>query len=92
MFTLGIDGARVSLYSRSSETTNCDLLPSLFPELSKEQVTNQRTPPRYPAAAAHEHLCHYTYLLLLLKRAVYFVIIAFCIYKRTGVSNNGKSS
>lgn len=54
---MGIGDAGVSLYSRSSERKNCDLLPSLCTDLSKEQATNQRTSPRYPAAAPHEHLC-----------------------------------
>lgn len=53
----GIGDAGVSLYSRLSEINNCDLIPSLCTDLSKEQATNQRTSPRYPAAAAHEYLC-----------------------------------
>nr|XP_058930304.1 TCR gamma alternate reading frame protein [Kogia breviceps] len=34
----------------------------------------------------------YTYLLLLLKSSVYFVIIAFCVCRRTAVCGHGKSS
>ncbi|XP_039705457.1 T-cell receptor gamma alternate reading frame protein [Pteropus medius] len=35
---------------------------------------------------------YYTYLLLLLKSMIYFAIIAFCLFRRTAVCGNGKSS
>ncbi|XP_054940668.1 T-cell receptor gamma alternate reading frame protein isoform X2 [Physeter macrocephalus] len=35
---------------------------------------------------------YYTYLLLLLKSSVYFVIVAFCVCRRTAVCGHGKSS
>lgn len=33
---------------------------------------------------------YYTYLLLLLKSMIYFSIIAFCVFWRTGIFSNGK--
>ncbi|XP_055276237.1 TCR gamma alternate reading frame protein [Moschus berezovskii] len=33
---------------------------------------------------------YYTYLLLLLKSVIYFSIIAFCVFRRTGIFSDGK--
>ena len=35
---------------------------------------------------------YYTYLLLLLKSAVYFIIITSCVFRRTGICCDGKNS
>nr|XP_020766706.1 TCR gamma alternate reading frame protein [Odocoileus virginianus texanus] len=35
---------------------------------------------------------YYTYLVLLLKSAVYFAITSFCVFRRTGVCCDGTSS
>uniref|UniRef100_A0AC11BUR2 Uncharacterized protein n=1 Tax=Ovis aries TaxID=9940 RepID=A0AC11BUR2_SHEEP len=35
---------------------------------------------------------YYTYLLLLLKSAIYFVTTSCCVFRRTGVCHDGKSS
>ncbi|KAJ1063441.1 hypothetical protein K5549_020376, partial [Capra hircus] len=35
---------------------------------------------------------YYTYLLLLLKSVVYFIIITSCVFRRTGICCDGKNS
>ncbi|XP_059876208.1 T-cell receptor gamma alternate reading frame protein isoform X2 [Delphinus delphis] len=54
----------------------------LFPSINKDSLQLQLT---------NTCAC-YTYLLLLLKSLVYFVIISFCVCRRTAVCGHGKSS
>uniref|UniRef100_A0A8C0CT23 T cell receptor gamma constant 1 n=1 Tax=Balaenoptera musculus TaxID=9771 RepID=A0A8C0CT23_BALMU len=54
----------------------------LFPSINKDSLQLQLM----------NTSAYYTYLLLLLKSSVYFVIIAFCVCRRTAVCGHGKSS
>nr|XP_030727015.1 TCR gamma alternate reading frame protein isoform X2 [Globicephala melas] len=66
----------------------------LFPSINKEVTTHacvKKGSDSLQLQLTNTCAC-YTYLLLLLKSLVYFVIISFCVCRRTAVCGHGKSS
>ncbi|XP_026979752.1 T-cell receptor gamma alternate reading frame protein isoform X2 [Sagmatias obliquidens] len=66
----------------------------LFPSINKEVTTPacvKKGSDSLQLQLTNTCAC-YTYLLLLLKSLVYFVIISFCVCRRTAVCGHGKSS
>ena len=91
LFSLGFGGAGVTLHSRSSEIImtsshycvltfqkNRQLIKGLLLDTLQLQLMNTSA--------------YYTYLLLLLKSVVYFIIITSCVFRRTGICCDGKNS
>ena len=94
MFTLGfLRGVGGSLQCRSSEIKNRDHPPLIGPILSKGQVNLIKHLLSAPLQLQLTSTsAYYTYLLLLLKSVVYLAIIASCLFRRTEVCGDGKSS